>query len=212
MRQERIEREFQTFISKNYKKNCKIMLISYSSTIINLLKNMKEFDIELYVLESRPLNEGQRTAENLSQYFKTHVLIDAATGRYIDEMDLVLFGIDSILKDGAIINKIGTFPLAVLARERGIGTYAVGDSFKYNLKSHYDLEVSIKPKPIEEVYRKPTSINNLMVNNYYFDITPPKYITGIISDLGILPPQKFLKKVVKILPIKWFQSFLNNTQ
>lgn len=211
-REERMEYEFQTFISKNYKEHYKIMMISYSSTIINLLINLKDFDIELYVMESRPLYEGHRTAENLSSYFKTHIIVDAATGKFIDEMDLILIGIDSILKDGSIINKIGTFPLAVLARERGIDTYAVGDSFKYNLKSHYGVNVDIEPKPIEEVYSKQTSSNNLIIHNYYFDITSPKYITGIISDLGILPPQKFLKRVLKILPIKWFQSFLNNNQ
>ena len=211
-REKRLEDVFQNFIINKHKANFKIMLISYSSTIINLLTKLKGNNIELYILESRPLLEGHKTAKFLSSTFKTHMIIDAAMGKFIDKMDLVLVGIDSILKDGSIINKIGTYPLAVLARERGINTYGVGDSFKYNLKSHYDVNVDIEPKPIEEVYSKRTSSNNLIIHNYYFDITPSEYITGIISELGILRPQKFVKEVIKILPIKWFQSFLNNNQ
>ena len=211
-REKRLEDTFQNFITSNYKNDIKIMLISYSSTIINLLTKLKGNNIELYILESRPLLEGHKTAEDLSSTFKTHLIIDMAMGKFINKMDLVLVGIDSVLKDGAIINKIGTYPLAVLARERGVDTYAMGDSFKYNLKSHYDLKVDIEPKPIEEVYNKQTSSKSLMIHNYYFDITPPNYITGIISELGILRPQKFVKEVIKILPIKWFQSFLNNNQ
>lgn len=211
-RERHLEDVFQNLFTNKDKTDFKIMLISYSSTIINLLTKFKGDNIEIYILESRPLLEGQSTAEFLSSTFKTHIIIDAAMGKFIDKIDLVLVGIDSILKDGSIINKIGTFPLAVLARERGIDIYAVGDSFKYNLKSHYGVNVDIEPKPIEEVSNKLTSSNNLIIHNYYFDITPSEYITGIISELGILRPQKFVKEVIKILPIKWFQSFLNNNQ
>lgn len=178
----------------------------------SILTKVKECNIELYILESRPLLEGYNAAEFLSSSFKTHVIIDAAMGKFIDNMDLVLVGIDSVLKDGAIINKIGTFPLAVLAHERGINTYGLGDSFKYNLKSHYGENVEIQSKPVEEVYSKQILNKNLIIQNYYFDITPSEYITGIISEMGILEPQKFVKEVIKILPIKWFQSFLNNNQ
>ena len=92
-----------------------IMLISYSSTIITQLTGLKDYSLELFVLESRPLFEGRRTAEILSKYFKTHLIIDAAMGKFIKEVDFVLIGIDSIQKNGSIINKIGTYPLAVLA-------------------------------------------------------------------------------------------------
>ena len=84
------------------------MLISYSSTIINLLLKSKKYNFEIYVSESRPLFEGQRVAETLSPYFKTHLIIDAAIGTFIDEIDLVLIGVDSILVDGSIVNKVGT--------------------------------------------------------------------------------------------------------
>ena len=207
-----LELAFGTFLSNTQKKALKIMLISYSSTIINLLLNIERHDFEIFVLESRPLLEGRKVAEILSARFKTHLIIDAAMGKFINQIDLVLIGVDSILKDGAIINKIGTFPLALLANAKNIDVYAVGDSFKYNLRSHYGQEVLIENKPVEEVYDKEIKNKLLAIHNFYFDITPAKYITGIISDLGVLEMQDFLEKVNEQLPTEWFKYLLNNKE
>ncbi|MFX0036951.1 MAG: translation initiation factor eIF-2B [Candidatus Hermodarchaeota archaeon] len=207
-----LEFAFQTFLKENKKIPLKIMLISYSSTIINLLLKNKEYEFEIYVLESRPLLEGQHVAEILSSRFKTHLIIDSAMGNFIDEIDVVLIGVDSILKDGSIINKVGTFTLAVLASTSKVKVYAVCDSYKYNLKSHYGYSVLIKEKPIREVYDKEIINKFLEVHNFYFDITPPEYISGIISELGILTIKEFLEKVKKVLPIEWFKYFLNNKE
>ena len=205
-----LELAFGTFLSSNQKKSLRIILISYSSTIINLLLKNTEFNIEIYVLESRPLLEGHKVAEILSSHFKTHLIIDAAMGSFIDKIDVVLIGVDSILKDGSIINKIGTFPLALLASTRKVDVYAVCDSYKYNLKNHYGYNILIEEKPIIEIYDKEITNKFLEVHNYYFDITPPKYISGIISDLGILSIEEFLQKVKESLPIEWFKYFLND--
>ncbi|NVM36283.1 MAG: hypothetical protein HWN81_11865 [Candidatus Lokiarchaeota archaeon] len=211
-RKESLEVYFHAFLGEHKRVPLKVMLISYSSTIINLLLKNKEFNFEIYVLESRPLLEGQRVAETLSPHFKTHLIIDAAMGTSIDEIDLVLVGVDNILKDGSIINKIGTFPLALLANTRKIDVYAVCDSYKYNLKSHYERSILILEKSIKEVYNKEIKNKFLEVHNYYFDITPPEYISGIISDLGVLSIQKFLEKVKKSLPIEWFKYFIINKE
>ena len=209
-RKELLELNFQTFLEENKKSPLKLMLISYSSTVIDLLLKNKDLNFEIYVLESRPLFEGQRVAETLSTYYKTHLIIDAAIGAFIDEIDLVLIGVDSILKDGSIINKIGTFPLAVLAKTKNINVYAVCDSYKYNLKSHFGYSVLIAEKPIKEVYNKEISYKFLEVHNYYFDITPAKYISGIISDLGVLSTKEFIEIVKRSFPIEWFKYFINN--
>jgi len=209
-RRETLELIFHTFLEDNKKVPLKIMLISYSSTIINLLLKSKQFNLEIFVLESRPLLEGQRVAEILSPHFKTHLIIDAAMGTYIDKIDLVLIGADSVLIDGSIVNKIGTFPLALLANTKNINLYVVCDSYKYNLKSHYGYSILIAEKPIKEVYNKEITNKFLVVHNYYFDITPAEYISGIISDLGVLNSKEYLDMVKKTLPIEWFKYFINN--
>ncbi|MFX1572810.1 MAG: hypothetical protein ACFFB0_08675 [Promethearchaeota archaeon] len=209
-RYDALEESFSKFLTSQEKEKSKILLISYSSTINKLLTINKHYPLELYILESRPLCEGHKVAELLSSYFKTNLIIDAAMGKFINNIDLVLIGVDSILKNGSIINKIGTFPLAVLADAKNIDVYAVADSFKYNLKSHYNQEIIIEEKPIEEIYDKNLTTDLLKVHNFYFDITPQNYITGIISDLGILSIKEFLEKVKKSLPIEWFKYFLND--
>jgi len=207
-RKKALSQAFCTFLTNKKITTPKIMLISYSSTILNLLIENKDINFEIFILESRPLLEGIRVAETLSTYFKTNLIIDAAMGKFIDEIDLILIGVDSVLNDCSIINKIGTFPLTVLANEKNIDVYAVGDCFKYNLNSHYGKEVIIEEKPTKELYSDDSQKELLKIHNYYFDITPPTYITGIISDLGVLKIEEFLTLTKENLPIEWYEDFL----
>jgi translation initiation factor 2B subunit (eIF-2B alpha/beta/delta family) len=185
----------------------RVMLISYSSTILDLILKFKDTSFIFYVLESRPLLEGRNVAQKLSKKYETHLIVDAAMGKFIHDIDMVFIGIDSILRDGSIVNKIGTYPLSVLATSNEKPVYAIGDSFKYNLRSYYDLPVEIIEKPKKELFD--VDDPNLCIENYYFDITPPEYINRIISDLGILSITEFLNIIENVLPINWFKNFIN---
>ncbi|MFW9875888.1 MAG: hypothetical protein ACFFG0_22530 [Candidatus Thorarchaeota archaeon] len=204
-----LEKNFRKFLKEREKKLKKIMLISYSSTVLNLLEKNKDFNLKIFVLESRPLLEGRITAKFLSKYFQTTLIIDAAMGKFLEQTDLVLIGIDSVLRDGSIINKIGSYPLTALSKMKNIDVYAVGDSYKYNLRSHYGYEILIEKKLSSEVF----DINeneNIDILNYYFEVIPSEYISGIISDLGIMTTQEFVERVKNLLPIKWFEYFIND--
>jgi ribose 1,5-bisphosphate isomerase len=204
-----LKTHFLSFLSNTRNEDLGIMLISYSSTIINLLNSYEYDNIKVYILESRPLLEGQRVAEILSQKFETNLIVDAAMGKFMDKINLVLIGVDSVLKDGSIINKIGSYPLAVLAKSLNIEVYAICDSFKYNLWSHYGKNVQITRKPIEEIYNKTITSKRFKVYNYYFDITPPEYINGIISELGVLSVNDYIENVRNTIPIDWFKQYLD---
>jgi ribose 1,5-bisphosphate isomerase len=204
-----LEKNFRDFIRTRGKDKYSIMLISFSSTINNLLLKNTDLNLEFYILESRPLLEGRRVAEILSEHFKVNLIIDAASGKFLDQVDLVLIGVDSILEDGSILNKIGTYPLAVIAKTKKINVFVVGDSFKYNLRSHYGQNVLIEKKSSKEIYDQSPN-RNFEIHNYYFDITPSEYIDGIISDLGILSIQAFVDRVKDYLPINWFKYFIND--
>jgi translation initiation factor 2B subunit (eIF-2B alpha/beta/delta family) len=206
-----LENIFHKFLKAREKDLKKIMLISYSSTILNLLEKNKDFNLEIFVLESRPLLEGRSTAKYLSKYFKTTLIIDAAMGKFLEQTDLVLIGIDSILKDGSIINKIGSYPLTALCKLKNIDAYAVGDSYKYNLRSHYGHEILIEKKLSSEVFDIKVD-TNIDVVNYYFEVIPADYISGIISDLGVMDIQDFIESVKNMLPIEWFKYFINDKE
>ncbi len=199
---------FHSFLDRFEGENLKVMLISYSTTIIKHLKDNTKNDFTFYVLESRPLLEGRRTAEILSSNFETHLITDSAMGKFIKKVDIVLLGIDSVLRDGSIVNKIGSYPLACIAAANNKDVYAVGDTFKYNIKSHYNQKIIVEQKPIYEVYSKKIKKELFKVHNLYFDITPSNYFKEIISDIGILTVPEFLEKVKSTLPLEWFRSFL----
>ena len=61
-----------------------------------------------------------------------------------------------------------------------------------------------------EIYDKEMRDSIFKIHNYYFDITPSKYIKGFISEYGILSVQEFLDKIQQDLPIEWFKYFLIN--
>ncbi len=199
---------FHSFLNRFEGKKLNVMLISYSTTIIKHLKENIKNDFTFYILESRPLLEGRRTAEILSSNFETHLITDSAMGKFIKKVDIVLLGIDSVLRDGSIVNKIGSYPLACIAAANNKDVYAIGDSYKYNLKSHYNQKVIVEQKPIYEVYSKKIKKELFKVHNFYFDITPSNYFKEIISDLGILTMPEFMEKVKSTLPLEWFKSFL----
>jgi translation initiation factor 2B subunit (eIF-2B alpha/beta/delta family) len=202
-----IEQNFEKLLAKTNLSEPRIMFISYSSTILELILKIEDISFICYVLESRPLLEGRKVAQKLSKKYETHLIVDAAMGKFIHDIDMVFIGIDSILRDGSIVNKIGTYPLSVVAKSNTKPVYAIGDSFKYNLRSHFDMPVEILEKPKSEIF----DVNDpkLYIENYYFDITPPEYIDGIISDLGILLITEFLNEIENVLPINWFKKFIN---
>jgi translation initiation factor 2B subunit (eIF-2B alpha/beta/delta family) len=207
-RKELLNTNFKLFLDALQVEHLNIMLISYSSTLVSFFDKLTDRDYTFYILESRPLLEGRRTAEILSSKYEVNLITDSAIGKFIPGINLILTGIDSMLKDGSIINKIGTYPLATIGKLNNKKVYGVADGFKYNLKSHYDIPVIIEEKPEYEIYSKKIKIETFKVHNYYFDITPPQYFDGIISDLGILTVAEFLTKVKAFLPLEWYKIFL----
>jgi len=151
-------------------------------------------DIKVYVPETRPWLQGARlTVYELRVEGIPHVLItDTAVGyvMYRGLVDAVIVGADRILRDGHVINKIGTFKEAVIAHELGIPFYVAAP------KSTFDLKRSIEEVIIEE--RDPDEVRKIRdvlitlpdtpVYNPVFDITPPKYVTAIITELGVIHP------------------------
>ena len=207
-RKEILNTNFKLFLDGLPMEHLNIMLISYSSTVVSFFEALQNKDYTFYILESRPLLEGRKTAEILASKYEVNLITDSAIGKFISDVNLILTGIDSILKDGSIINKIGTYPLATIGKLNNKQVYAIADSFKYNIKSHYDIPVIIEEKPEYEIYSKKIKNETFKVHNYYFEITPPQYFDAIISDLGILPIPEFLIKVKDFLPLDWYNLFL----
>jgi translation initiation factor 2B subunit (eIF-2B alpha/beta/delta family) len=114
--------------------------------------------------------------------------------------DLCLVGTDSVLFDGSIVNKIGTYPLAVTAREHSKPFYVVCEKSKLNLRSIFEPEFEIEEKDPSEVLPHPKK-SLITVSNPYFDRTPGKFVSKLITEDGELSveelPAVFRKMVAE---------------
>ncbi|MGQ0797090.1 MAG: S-methyl-5-thioribose-1-phosphate isomerase, partial [Methanobacteriota archaeon] len=149
----------------------------------------------VYVDETRPRLQGARlTAWELAQEGIEHAIIaDAAAGYFLErgEIDLVLVGADRIAANGDTANKIGTYAMAVLAKENGVPFYVAAPSSTIDLGLASGAKIPIEERSPQEVLHlngEPIAPHESPARNPAFDVTPAKYIAGIITERGILKP------------------------
>jgi methylthioribose-1-phosphate isomerase len=148
--------------------------------------------ISVYATETRPLLQGARltTFELLNAGIPTTLIVDSAAGYLmrLGRVDAVVVGADRILGDGTTANKIGTYALAVLAKEHGIPFYVAAPLSTFDLERK---EIPIEQRSPDEVkgfQGVKTATPEVQAWNPAFDVTPPRLITGIITEAGVLRP------------------------
>jgi methylthioribose-1-phosphate isomerase len=137
----------------------------------------------VFVDETRPLLQGARlTAWELDADGIPHTVVaDAAAGHLLasGEVDCVFVGADRIAANGDTANKIGTYPLAVLADRHGAPFYVVAPTSTVDLETATGAEI-----PIEE--RDPAEVNaRFSARNPAFDVTPAELISAIVTEAGV---------------------------
>lgn len=159
------------------------------------LAHEKGKDIFVYVDETRPrLQGGRLTAWELLQYgvpFK--VIADGASGYYLQsgKVDLCIVGADRVAANGDVANKIGTYNLAVVAHENKVPFYVAVPKSTIDMNTPSGDLIPIEERPAEEVTHAgdwQITPHNTPVGNPAFDITPSRYITGLITEGGIVSP------------------------
>lgn len=133
--------------------------------------------INAFVTETRPRYQGLRTARELADAgIKVKYIVDSAAGLFMKHADLALFGCDAIREEG-IVNKIGTYLIALAAKENDKEVFFIGDLFKTDLRK----ELRIEMREREEVI-KVEEFKNIEILNPAFDITPWKLVSMLITD------------------------------
>ncbi|ELZ32203.1 ribose 1,5-bisphosphate isomerase [Halorubrum distributum] len=151
--------------------------------------------ISAVVKETRPRQQGHITAEQLRDAgVPVTLIVDSAARRYLDEVDHVVVGADSIAADGGVINKIGTSGLAVNARERGVPIMTAAQTIKLHpetLTGHtVEIEMRDEAEVIDPEARE--AIGQIDVENPAFDVTPPRYMDAIVTEQGQFPPESIV--------------------
>ena len=165
-------------------------------TALGVIRAVKESGKHVKVLatETRPVMQGSRlTAFELKHDgIDVSLIPDTAVG-YAMAKDLVkkvIVGADRILRTGHVFNKIGTYQIALLAKEHGIPFYVAAPLSTFDMKSEPD-DVIIEQREASEVTGvgdKKTAPDNIDVLNPAFDMTPPELVTGIITEVGVARP------------------------
>jgi methylthioribose-1-phosphate isomerase len=162
--------------------------------------------IHVYVDETRPFLQGARlTAWELQRWGVPLTLItDNMAGHFISrgKVDLILVGADRIAANGDTANKIGTYTLGVLGHENGVPLYIVAPATTIDLGIASGADIPIEerdPREVTHICDLPIAPEGVPVANPAFDVTPHRYITGIVTDQGIVYPPfgPGLRKVVR---------------
>ena len=150
-------------------------------------------NFKVYVDETRPRLQGARlTAWELGNEGITHTVIaDNAAGYLMrkGKIDLVITGADRITAKGYVANKIGTYEKAVLAKENGIPFYVAAPRSTFDFSIEHGDEIPIEIRDESEVTflgDQRVAAKNSPAFNPAFDVTPPEYVTGFITEKGIL--------------------------
>ncbi len=151
--------------------------------------------IHVWVDETRPrLQGGRLTAwELMRAEVPMHLIADNAAGHLMrtGQVDVVVFGADRVAANGDVANKIGTYKVAVVARENGIPVYCVAPTSTVDLSLPDGDQIPIEergPEEVVEVGARPIAPADAPVYNPAFDITPHRYVTGIVTEEGICYP------------------------
>ncbi|MDP2719109.1 MAG: S-methyl-5-thioribose-1-phosphate isomerase [Dehalococcoidia bacterium] len=149
--------------------------------------------ISVFSTETRPLLQGARlTTWELKEWgIPVTLITDSMAGHFLSRgnIDCVIVGADRIAANGDTANKIGTYTLAVLARENGIPFYVAAPTTTIDPSLPSGKEIPIEQRKSEEVtHVQEVGIapEGTQVQNPAFDITPHRYITAIITERGII--------------------------
>jgi methylthioribose-1-phosphate isomerase len=166
--------------------------------------------IQVFADETRPFLQGARLTcwELDKDGIPVTLITDNMAGWLMQkgEISLVITGADRIAQNGDVANKIGTYPLAVLAREHGIPFYVAVPMNTIDFSLRNGSQIPIEERPPDEVRKVGTiclTLPHVKVRNPAFDVTPSRFISAIITEKGIAYPPyiKSLKRIKKYVAV-----------
>ncbi|MEJ2344965.1 MAG: translation initiation factor eIF-2B [Gammaproteobacteria bacterium] len=158
---------------------------SLSSTLTRALTQAGRRRIHVVLTESRPLCEGYILARRLAAAgVRATLITDAQLGLWMERADLAVTGADTVLADGAVVNKAGTYLLALAARDRNVPFYVCCETFKRR-------RGKVEAPDLEEMDASELGapgVPGVTVRNIYFDVTPARLVSGWVHENGVSRP------------------------
>ncbi len=189
--------------SRKIKKNYIVYTHCHSSTVMRILKRAwdKKIKFKVCVTETRPHYQGRKSAKELSEYgIPVTYFVDSAARFAIKKADIMLIGADAISSDGKVINKIGSELFAIIANRYDVPVYSCTNSWKYDPESRFGYDTPIEEGRCDDIWKG--APEKIKIHSHLFERVEPKLISGIISELGIYPPESFIEEVKR--KYSWF--------
>ncbi len=186
--------------------NAGILATGGSGTALSPIYTAKKSgkNIHVFVDETRPLGQGARLTywELKKNNIPATLITDGMAASLMQEqkIDLVIVGADRISSNGDFANKIGTYSLAVLAGYHHVPFYTAAPASSFDLSLGSGSEIPIEYRDKSEIlnFWNISDYEGYDVHNPAFDVTPNKFLTGIITEHGIIEPP-FLKNIKSII-------------
>ena len=174
-------------------------------TALGVVRAIKESgkNIKVIATETRPVMQGSRltTFELMHEGIDVSLIPDTAVGYTMANglINKIIVGADRILSTGHVFNKIGTYQIALIAKQHNIPFYVAAPLSTFDLNSNTG-DVVIEQRKASEVTsigNKRTAPDGINVINPAFDMTPPELISGIITEKGVIrqPYEESIKKL-----------------
>jgi len=167
--------------------------------------------IQVIADETRPVLQGCRlTAWELMQdNIPVTLITDNTAGALLrkGEINLAIVGTDRTVANGDVANKIGTYSLAVLCKENGVPFYVAAplSSIDFSIPSGELIPIEERgPEEVTHIFDCHIAPEGVKVRNLAFDVTPAKYITGIITEKGVFRPEDLHKLNVRGVDLNAF--------
>lgn len=147
----------------------------------------------IHALETRPYNQGSRLTafEIMEEQMPNGTLIcDSAAGALmkLKGVDACVVGADRVCANGDTANKIGTYNLSLVAAAHGVPFYIAAPFTTLDVSLKTGDEIEIEERPAAEMIESGNAPANMPCWNPAFDVTPAKYIAGIITEKGVIEP------------------------
>jgi len=186
------------------KDNAVLMTHCHSTASVSVISKAYELGkvVKVYSTETRPFYQGRITTTQLLKKGVPVVQIpDSAVRFYMHEVDQVVIGADTIASNGAVVNKIGTSQIALVAKEARVHVLVAAETYKFSPTTMIGELVPIEFRPPVEVAPAEwiEAHPRVKVLNPAFDVTPPEYIDAIITEQGVIPPQASILVLVEKL-------------
>lgn len=162
-------------------------------TLILAANSNKRFHV--YVTRSSPDNTGEQMCNELQKAgIDCTLILDSAIGYIMENIDIVLVGAEGVVESGGIINRVGTYTMALCAREMKKPFYVLAESFKFSRL--YPLN----QRDLPDDYKYPKNCSPIDIKKAHpmVDYTSPAHITLLFTDIGILTPSAVSDELIKL--------------